>query len=91
MQASQKAADAEGAAGEAAQLQLQVASLQAAVKRLGEELAAAKEAAAASEAELSELLDANTLLESQVRHAIQRGARALSRTASCAALHGSLG
>ncbi|GIL95335.1 hypothetical protein Vretimale_1382 [Volvox reticuliferus] len=49
------------------QLEMQVLSLQAAVKRLTEEAAESKEAAASLDAEVQELLDANTLLESQVR------------------------
>ncbi|GLI69864.1 hypothetical protein VaNZ11_014581 [Volvox africanus] len=49
------------------QLEIQVSSLQAAVKRLTEEAAESREAAASLDAEVQELLDANTLLESQVR------------------------
>jgi hypothetical protein len=61
--------ESHGAAQEA--LGQQKAALQAQADRLTLELAAATEASAAMESELQELLDSNTLLESQVRRLSQ--------------------
>ncbi|KXZ43594.1 hypothetical protein GPECTOR_86g388 [Gonium pectorale] len=66
-QASQRLTSAEAAQNQVQQLQQQVAALQAAVLRLTQEVVTAKEAATASESEAQDLLDANTLLESQIR------------------------
>lgn len=49
-------------------LQQQEAGLRADLHQLTAQLSAAKESTAALEAEVQELLDANTLLESQVSH-----------------------
>ncbi|GIL68311.1 hypothetical protein Vafri_21594 [Volvox africanus] len=64
---AKRIADAEARINLCQQLEIQVSSLQAAVKRLTEEAAESKEAAASLDNEVQELLDANTLLESQVR------------------------
>jgi hypothetical protein len=66
-QADLHAARAQEALAQVGQLELQLASGQATERRLSQELAAAREALSGSDAQVQELLDANTLLESQVR------------------------
>jgi hypothetical protein len=61
-------AEAEIHVGECQQLSLQASSLQIVVTRLTGEATEAKRSIASLESEVQELLDANTLLESQVKH-----------------------
>lgn len=67
VQAEQQAAKARHELAQALQVELQLQASQAAERRLSLELAAAQQALSSSDGQVQELLDANTLLESQVQ------------------------